>query len=69
MNIIPFLEMEISKFSLEYGLCSRGILLFNISHQRFQKSNKMISLAINECPQDVYTIVHDMKISQINKKY
>ena len=29
----------------------------------------MISLAINECPQDVYTIVHDMKISQMNKKY
>ena len=34
-----------------------------------RKSNKMISLAINECPQDVYTIVHDMKISQINEKY
>ena len=61
--------MELSKYSLEYVLCSRRILLSKISHRHFQKSNKMISLAINECPQDVYTVVHDMKISQINKKY
>ena len=42
---------------------------YKISHRHFQKNNKICSLAINECPQDVYKIVHDMKISQINNKY
>ena len=61
--------MELSKYSLEYVLCSRRIIYLRYHIDISRKSNKMISLAINECPQDVYTIVHDMKISQINKKY